>query len=148
MKKVYLFTDGGCHGNPGPGGWAAILRYGSHTCEISGGENETTNNRMELCAAIEGLKKLTKACEVVVYTDSQYLRKGITEWIHSWKQRGWKTVNRTPVKNADLWQALDEQVCGHKVQWQWIKGHAGHSENERCDILATAAIEAIKSGFS
>nr|AJO70730.1 ancestral ribonuclease H AncA [synthetic construct] len=139
MKKVELYTDGACLGNPGPGGWAAILRYGEHEKELSGGEAQTTNNRMELTAAIEGLRALKEPCQVELYTDSQYVRKGITTWIDGWKRNGWKTASKKPVKNQDLWQALDEAVQRHQVTWHWVKGHAGHPENERCDQLARRA---------
>jgi ribonuclease HI len=145
MKKVTIFTDGGCLGNPGPGGWAAILRYGKHERAISGGEAATTNNRMELSAAICALQTLKEPCEVIIFTDSQYLRMGINEWIHSWRKRGWVTAKREPVKNADLWKALDAACKPHRIDWKWLKGHAGHPENERCDALAGAEIEKIKN---
>ena len=148
MKKVTIFTDGGCVGNPGPGGWAALLRCDASSREVSGGEPATTNNRMELRAAIAGLSALEEACEVTVHTDSQYLRKGITEWIHGWKAKGWITTARQPVKNADLWRELDAQTKRHRVTWKWLKGHAGHSGNERCDELAAAEIEKIKNSHS
>lgn len=148
LKKITIFTDGGCHGNPGPGGWAAILRHGEHTKEISGGEPATTNNRMEIRAGIEGLSALKESCEVSIHTDSQYLRKGITEWIKSWKARGWITAARKPVKNSDLWRELDAQTRRHKVTWKWLKGHAGHPENERCDLLAAAEIDKIRKCHS
>ena len=148
LKKITIFTDGGCLGNPGPGGWAAILRYGAHEREVSGGEPATTNNRMELMAAIASLSSLKEACDVTVHTDSQYLRQGITEWIHGWKARGWITSTRQPVKNSDLWRKLDVQTKRHKVTWKWLKGHAGHPENERCDALADAEMEKIKSSHS
>lgn len=135
---VELFTDGACLGNPGPGGWAALLRYQGTERELAGGEAQTTNNRMELTAVIEGLKALTRNCAVIVFTDSQYVQKGITEWIHGWKRKGWKTADKKPVKNADLWLALDEARLGHNVTWRWVKGHAGHAENERVDGLARA----------
>jgi ribonuclease HI len=143
MKKVTIFTDGGCLGNPGPGGWAAILRYGKHERAISGGEAATTNNRMELSAAICALQMLKEPCEVTIFTDSQYLRMGITEWIHSWRKKGWVTAKHEPVKNADLWRALDAACKPHRMDWKWLKGHAGHPENERCDALAGAEIEKI-----
>lgn len=145
VKKVTIFTDGGCLGNPGPGGWAAILRYGNHERAISGGEAATTNNRMELSAAICALQTLKEPCEVTIFTDSQYLRMGITEWIHSWRKRGWVTAKREPVKNADLWRGLDAACKPHRIDWKWLKGHAGHPENERCDALAGAEIEKIKN---
>lgn len=145
MKKVELITDGACLGNPGPGGWAYILRFGEHTREKSGGERDTTNNRMELRAAVEGLKALTEMCEVDITTDSEYLRNGITTWIKGWKSRGWKTADKKPVKNQDLWEQLDEQNARHKTNWKWTKGHADHSDNNRCDELASAAARAIQS---
>lgn len=148
MKTISLFTDGGCLGNPGPGGWAAILRYGGTERELSGGATATTNNRMELQAAIAGLSGLNEACEVNVHTDSQYLRLGITKWIHSWKARGWVTAARQPVKNADLWRQLDEQANRHRMKWIWLKGHAGHPENERCDALAASEITKITRSHS
>jgi len=139
MKKVKLITDGACIGNPGPGGWACILRYGDRTKELWGSERETTNNRMELQAAVEGLRVLKEKCEVEVVTDSQYLKKGITEWIHNWKRNGWQTKARKPVVNQDLWIQLDEQNDRHNTEWSWTKGHASHADNNRCDELATAA---------
>jgi len=148
LKKVSIFTDGGCLGNPGPGGWAAILRYESMERKLSGGDPATTNNRMELRAAIAGLSALREACEVTVHTDSQYLRQGITAWIYQWKTRGWITASRQPVKNADLWRELDQQATRHRVTWKWLKGHAGHPENERCDALAASEIEKIRSSHS
>ncbi|MCA1951789.1 MAG: ribonuclease HI [Hyphomicrobiales bacterium] len=143
---VLIWTDGACSGNPGPGGWGALLRYGGTERELSGGEMLTTNNRMELMAAIEALNALKRPCTVVLTTDSQYVRNGITAWIHGWKRNGWKTADRKPVKNAELWQALDEAVRRHQVEWRWIKGHAGHAENERADALARAAIAALGPG--
>ncbi|MEN9464675.1 MAG: hypothetical protein RL217_856 [Pseudomonadota bacterium] len=134
--KVYLFTDGACKGNPGPGGWGALLRYGSKEKELWGGELLTTNNRMELLAAIEGLKALTRACEVVLTTDSNYVKQGMEQWLAGWKRNGWRTANKEPVKNQDLWQQLDAQVQRHQIEWRWVKGHAGHAENERADALA------------
>jgi len=139
MKKVQLITDGACIGNPGPGGWACILRYGDHRKEMWGSEPHTTNNRMELQAAVEGLRALKENCAVEVVTDSQYLRNGITEWIHGWKRNGWRTKSKSPVVNQDLWKALDEQNERHRTQWSWTKGHASHADNNRCDELATAA---------
>jgi ribonuclease HI len=136
MDKVEIFTDGACKGNPGPGGWGAWLKTGEHEKEICGGELNTTNNRMELMAVIEALDSLTRACDVVVHTDSQYVQKGISEWIHGWKKRGWKTAAKEPVKNADLWQALDAAQARHKVEWRWVRGHNGHPGNERADLLA------------
>lgn len=138
---VQIFTDGGCKGNPGPGGWGAILRYGDAEKEIYGSDPETTNNRMEMTAAIEALSLLKRPCEVELTTDSQYLRQGITQWIHNWKKRDWKTADKKPVKNKDLWMALDEQVQKHQVKWNWVKGHAGHPENERADELANIAMD-------
>lgn len=139
MKKVKLITDGACLGNPGPGGWAFILRYKDKTRESYGSEPETTNNRMELTAAVEGLKALREACAVQVVTDSEYLKNGITRWIHGWKRKGWKKADGNPVLNKDLWEQLDAQVQRHKTEWEWTKGHAGHADNNRCDELATAA---------
>ena len=139
MKQVKLITDGACHGNPAPGGWAAILRYNQHKKELWGSEPHTTNNRMELRAAIEGLAALKEGCEVEVVTDSEYLKNGITTWIHGWKLRGWKTKAKEPVVNQDLWLALDEQVDRHKTTWTWTKGHASHADNNRCDELASEA---------
>ena len=139
MKKVQLITDGACLGNPGPGGWAAILRYGDKKKEIFGSEPHTTNNRMELRAAIEGLRALKEGCEVEVVTDSEYLKNGITTWIHGWKRKGWMTAAKKPVVNQDLWKDLEEQASRHKTQWSWTKGHASHADNNRCDELASAA---------
>ncbi len=139
MSKVEIFTDGACKGNPGPGGWGAILRAGGHEKELSGAEPGTTNNRMELMAAIQALKALTRPCEVVLHTDSQYVRDGITRWVHGWQRNGWRTADRKPVKNAELWQALLEAAAPHQVEWRWVRGHAGHPENERADQLACAA---------
>ena len=144
MKRVEIFTDGACSGNPGPGGWGAILRYGAVEKELSGAEDDTTNNRMELMAAIEALQALKEPCEVDLHTDSEYVMKGITEWIHGWKQNGWKTAAKKPVKNADLWQRLDDAMQRHVVRWHWVKGHAGHAENERADKLAREAIRSQK----
>ena len=136
VDKVEIFTDGACKGNPGPGGWGAWLRNGEHEKEICGGEANTTNNRVELMAVIEALSTLTRPCNVVVHTDSQYVQKGISEWIHGWKKRGWKTAAKEPVKNADLWQALDAAQARHQVEWRWVRGHNGHAGNERADQLA------------
>lgn len=144
LKEIALFTDGGCHGNPGPGGWGVILQYGSRERELSGGEPNTTNNRMELRAAIAGLASLKEPCSVTVYTDSQYVRRGIIEWIHKWKARGWMRTASQPVKNADLWRELDAEAIRHQVKWTWLKGHAGHPQNERCDELASAEIAMIR----
>ncbi len=148
MKEVVIHTDGGCEGNPGPGGWAAVLRHSQHVREISGGELATTNNRMELRAAIEGLNALKEPCTVQIFTDSEYLRNGITGWIKGWKARGWRTKDKKPVKNEDLWRALDAACARHHVTWGWLKGHAGHADNERCDVLAGAAIQAIRQKHS
>jgi ribonuclease HI len=143
-EAVHLFTDGACKGNPGPGGWGVLLRFNGHEKELSGGEAHTTNNRMELMAAIEGLKALTRPCHVVLSTDSSYVKDGITKWIHGWQRNGWRTADKKPVKNADLWQALLDASHRHQVDWQWVKGHAGHPENERADRLASAAAEAAR----
>jgi ribonuclease HI len=140
-RVVAIFTDGACSPNPGPGGWGAILRYGRHRREIYGGEPATTNNRMEIMAAIQGLESLTRPSSVHVHTDSEYLRKGITEWLPGWKRNGWKTTEKKPVKNADLWLRLDSATRNHQVQWFWVKGHAGHPENERADELASHGAE-------
>ena len=142
---VTLYTDGACKGNPGPGGWGALLSYGERSRELFGGERATTNNRMELMAAIEGLKALKRPCLVDLYTDSQYVRKGITEWMAGWKKNGWKTAARKPVKNADLWRALDEEVARHEIRWHWVKGHSGVPGNERADALANLGIEKLAS---
>ncbi|MFM2398038.1 MAG: ribonuclease [Pseudomonadota bacterium] len=133
---VDAFTDGACKGNPGPGGWGVLLRYGKTERELFGGEAMTTNNRMELTAVIQALTTLTRSCDVTVHTDSQYVMNGITQWMNAWKARGWKTADKQPVKNIDLWQLLDAAVARHRVQWRWVRGHAGHTENERADALA------------
>lgn len=138
--KVEIFSDGACSGNPGPGGYGTILRYGNHTKELSGYDQHTTNNRMEMMGAIAGLECLTKPCSVTMTTDSQYVCKGMTEWIEGWKKKGWKNSQRKPVINRDLWERLEAATTGHNVQWKWVKGHAGHIENERCDELARQAI--------
>jgi ribonuclease HI len=138
---VEIYADGACMGNPGPGGWGVILRFGGHERELHGGEPATTNNRMELTAVIEGLLALKRPSTVRVYTDSQYVQKGISEWIHGWKRRGWRTAAQEPVKNRELWQRLDELAKGHSVEWHWVKGHAGHPENERADALANLGVE-------
>lgn len=143
MNKVEIYTDGACRGNPGPGGWGAVLMYGDSRKEIFGGEEDTTNNRMELMAAIEALSTLKRECDLTLYTDSQYVRKGITEWIENWKKRGWKTAAKKPVKNADLWQQLDQQVARHKINWVWVKGHAGNEGNELADQLANKGVDQI-----
>lgn len=137
---VEIFTDGACSGNPGPGGWGALLRYKGVEKELSGGEIETTNNRMEMTAALQALQALKRPSRVRLTTDSVYLRDGITKWIHDWKRRGWKTAAKKPVKNADLWRSLEQAIAAHQIEWHWIKGHSGHEENERCDALARAAI--------
>jgi ribonuclease HI len=139
MKNVQLITDGACLGNPGPGGWACILRFGQLSKEMSGSVRHTTNNRMELTAAIEGLRALHERCEVEVVTDSEYLKNGITQWIHGWKRNGWQTSAKKPVVNQDLWEELDRLSGGHSVKWSWTKGHASHADNNRCDELATQA---------
>lgn len=144
MKHVEIFTDGACKGNPGPGGWGALLRYGGIEKSLYGGEKNTTNNRMELLAAISALAALKEACEVTITTDSQYVRKGITEWMTGWKRNGWKTAAKQPVKNVDLWQALDSENLRHKVTWNWVKGHSGHRENEMADALANRGIEELR----
>lgn len=144
MKRVEAFTDGACRGNPGPGGWGVLLRFGGHEKELNGGESHTTNNRMELSAAIEALKALSEPCHVTLTTDSTYVRDGITQWVSKWKANGWKTAAKKPVKNQDLWIALDEQCQRHAVDWQWVKGHAGHPENEHADQLANAGIDALE----
>ncbi len=144
MKQITLYSDGACRGNPGPGGWGVLLVYGDHQRELFGGEPETTNNRMELTAAIEGLGALKQPCKVDLYTDSQYVRKGITEWLANWKKRGWKTANRKPVKNADLWKALEAISNQHDVSWHWVKGHAGHPGNEKADELANKGVDEVQ----
>ncbi|MHA7878344.1 MAG: ribonuclease HI [Saccharospirillum sp.] len=141
--EVTLYTDGACRGNPGPGGWGVVMQAGQHVKELYGGEPDTTNNRMELMAAIEGLKALNRACDVAVYTDSQYLRKGVLEWMVGWKRNGWKTAARAPVKNQDLWQRLDEQLARHQIEWHWVKGHSGHPGNERADALANRGTDEV-----
>ncbi|MDX2263656.1 MAG: ribonuclease HI [Hyphomicrobiales bacterium] len=144
-EPVIIYTDGGCSGNPGPGGWGAVLMYGAHRKEISGGEPLTTNNRMELTAAIEALRALKRPSRVELHTDSQYVRKGVTEWLETWKRNGWRTSQKDPVKNVELWQALDAARAAHEVSWVWVKGHAGHEHNERADQLATEAIARQKA---
>ncbi|WP_106639055.1 ribonuclease HI [Allosphingosinicella vermicomposti] len=145
MTEVEIFTDGACKGNPGPGGWGTIIRSGEHEKELSGGEALTTNNRMELTAAIRGLQALKRPCVVTVSTDSVYVRDGITKWIHGWRRNGWRTADRKPVKNAELWQELLEACGAHQITWEWVKGHAGHPENERADQLACdAALQFMK----
>lgn len=142
-KLVEIFTDGACRGNPGPGGWGVLLRYGKVEKSLHGGEKETTNNRMELVAAIKALESLKKPCEIVLTTDSEYLRRGITEWIDRWKSRNWKTANRQPVKNVDLWMKLNQLSDCHKIKWRWVKGHSGHRENEMVDNLASQGIDEL-----
>jgi ribonuclease HI len=137
---VELFTDGACSGNPGPGGWGVLLRFKGTEKELCGGELDTTNNRMELMAAIQGLRALSRPCRVKIHTDSKYVLQGITEWLEGWKAKGWKTANRKPVKNQDLWQELDQEIARHDIEWIWVKGHAGHIENERADELARSGI--------
>lgn len=144
MDKIEIFADGACKGNPGTGGWGAILVADGKEKEMFGGELNTTNNRMELTAVIEALNALTRPCEVVLYTDSQYVQKGITEWIHGWKARGWKTAAKAAVKNVDLWQALDTAQERHQVQWCWVRGHSGHVGNERADVLANRGVESVR----
>lgn len=142
-QQVEMFTDGACRGNPGPGGWGVLLRYGGHEKELCGGEAATTNNRMELMAAIRGLESLSRDCSVHVYTDSKYVLQGITEWMDNWKAKGWKTAGKQPVKNVDLWQRLDAARNQHEVHWHWVKGHSGHIENERADVLANQGIDTL-----
>ena len=144
--RVVIYTDGACSGNPGPGGWGAILRWNGTEKEMKGGEPETTNNRMELMAAIQALETLKRGVEADLYTDSTYVQKGITEWIHSWKKRGWKTAAKKPVKNRDLWEQLEAQTARHAVDWQWVKGHSGHPDNERADALANLGMNKVKEG--
>ncbi|MCR2834868.1 ribonuclease HI [Parerythrobacter lacustris] len=145
MKQVEIFTDGACKGNPGPGGWGAIMRMGRHEKELSGGDPDTTNNRMELTAAIEGLNALTEPCAVDLYSDSKYVLDGITKWVHGWKKRGWVNASKKPVRNSDLWHDLIEAAARHKVDWHWVKGHDGHPENERADALASAEAEKART---
>lgn len=144
-SAVHIYTDGACKGNPGPGGWGAWLRHGAHEKELFGGERSTTNNRMELTAVIEALASLKRRCRVIVHTDSQYVQLGITEWLPNWIRRGWKTADRKPVKNADLWQRLQELAAKHDVEWRWVKGHAGIDGNERADELANRGVESVSS---
>jgi ribonuclease HI len=140
-KEVVIFTDGACRGNPGPGGWGVLLRFGAVERELCGGEGPTTNNRMELMAAIKGLEALREPCVVQLFTDSEYVRRGITEWMLKWRNNGWRTADRKPVKNADLWRELDAEATRHRVSWHWVKGHAGHPDNERADALANRGLE-------
>jgi ribonuclease HI len=141
VTKVVAFTDGACSGNPGPGGWGAILTFNGAEKELKGGEADTTNNRMELMAAISALEALKRPCQVELWTDSQYVKQGITSWIHNWKRNGWRTADKKPVKNEDLWKRLDEALVRHQVEWRWVKGHAGHEMNERADVLARAGLK-------
>lgn len=145
LPKVEIFSDGACKGNPGPGGWGALMRYGSVEKELFGGESNTTNNRMELMAVISALEALKKPCDIVVWTDSQYVQKGISEWLPNWKRRNWMTADKKPVKNADLWQRLDQAALPHQIQWRWVRGHNGHIENERADRLANRGIEEMQA---
>jgi ribonuclease HI len=148
VKKIVAHSDGACRGNPGPGGWAAVLTYESRRKELSGGAPATTNNRMELQAAIEALRSLKQPCEIEFFTDSKYVQNGISQWVAGWKRNGWRTAAKQPVKNADLWRELDAAASQHRIIWQWLKGHAGHEENERCDVLANEAIDKIQKDFS
>jgi len=143
LKKIEIFTDGACRGNPGPGGWGALLRFEGQEKPLCGGEKNTTNNRMELMAAIEALRALKESCDVVLTTDSQYVRKGITEWMRNWKKNGWRTAAKKPVKNDDLWKELDTLSANHEIQWNWVKGHSGHRENEIADQLANKGIDEL-----
>lgn len=145
MNAVIIHTDGACSGNPGPGGWGAVLQYGDTVKELKGGAPLTTNNQMELTAAIEALTALKRPCEIELHTDSNYVKDGLTKWIHGWKKNGWKTSDKKPVKNVELWQRLDAARAAHQVEWHWVKGHSGHPENERADALARAAISALRS---
>ena len=138
---VHIFTDGSCKGNPGPGGWGAIMKYGDHVKELNGYSSKTTNNIMEITAVIEALKSLTRPCAIILTTDSNYVKDGITQWIHNWKKKGWKTANKKPVKNKESWLQLDVEVQRHRIEWKWVKGHSGHPENERADELANEAVE-------
>lgn len=148
MKTVIIYSDGACEGNPGPGGWAAVLKYGTSTKEIAGGEPATTNNRMELLAAIEALRALKEPCAVEFHTDSEYVKTGIEKWLRLWKARGWRTVDRKPVKNEDLWRGLDQAASRHRVNWHWVKGHAGDPMNERCDVLAKQEIGKLRRTYT
>ena len=144
--RVRIYTDGACKGNPGPGGWGALLQFDGREKELCGGESDTTNNRMELTAVIRALEALKRPCAIDLYTDSQYVQKGISEWVAAWKRRGWKTADRKPVKNVDLWLELDRLAAGHSIRWHWVRGHAGHAENERADQLANRGIETAHRG--
>jgi ribonuclease HI len=143
MKQVVIYTDGSCRGNPGPGGWGAVLRYNGHERLLHGGENATTNNRMELMAAIQALETLREPCTISLYTDSNYVRQGLTEWLPQWRRRGWKTADKKPVKNQDLWQRLDEAAARHRVEWHWVKGHSGDPGNELADSLANRGVDEV-----
>ncbi len=145
MNKVVIYTDGACSGNPGPGGWGAVLNYNGTVKELHGGQRATTNNQMELRAAIEALNALTRDCKVEMHVDSQYVKDGITKWIHGWKKNGWKTADKKPVKNVELWQALDLAITRHEISWHWVKGHAGHPQNERADELARMGIAELRA---
>lgn len=144
-QVVEMYTDGACRGNPGPGGWGVVLRFQGNEKELYGGEQETTNNRMELMAAIQGLEGLSKPCEVLLTTDSQYVMKGATEWMTGWKRKGWMTAARKPVKNVDLWQRLEKALAPHNVKWEWVRGHTGHPENERADVLANRGVDELSA---
>lgn len=144
--RVYIYTDGACRGNPGPGGWGAVLRYRGHERELYGGEDETTNNRMELTAAIRALQTLQRPCRVELVTDSTYVKQGVTEWLPGWKRRNWRSASGQPVKNRDLWEALDAEAGRHSIEWYWVRGHSGHPENERADQLANAGIDELLDG--
>ncbi len=144
QDEIEIYSDGACKGNPGPGGWGALLRWRGHEKELFGGELQTTNNRMELTAVIRALQSLRRASRVVVHTDSQYVQKGISEWLRSWKARGWKTADRKPVKNEDLWRELDALVAQHEIDWRWVRGHSGHPENERADLLANKGVDSVR----
>jgi len=144
LTRVEIYTDGACRGKPGPGGWGAILRTGGRERELHGGDPATTNNRMELTAAIRALEALKRRCKIALYTDSQYVRQGITAWLATWKQRGWRTADRKPVKNQDLWQRLEELAAKHDIEWHWVRGHTGHPENERADLLANRGIDELR----
>lgn len=146
VDEVIIYTDGACSGNPGPGGWGALLVCGDRERELSGGDPATTNNRMEMMAALEALKALKRPCHVILTTDSVYVRDGITKWVHGWQRNGWKTADKKPVKNSDLWQALLAAAAPHEVEWHWVKGHNGHPENERADVLASTAAEKMRAG--